>query len=212
MSLRSYEDFQRLRFDRPAAGVLRVTLTSPLKLNVMDAQLHMELSEVWRLIDRDEQTLAVILTADGPSFSAGGDLHHQKTVVHSHALQARLLKESQDLVYGMLNCSKPIVSAVRGWAVGAGLACALLADISVVAKTARLSDGHTKIGLPAGDHAPILWPLLCGLAKAKYYLLLGEPLDGAEAERIGLVSRAVDDDDLDAGRSGELTGDNGLKC
>ena len=198
MSLQPYEAFERLRFERPEPGVLKVLVSSPLKLNVMDAQLHTELAGVWRIIDRDDETACVIVTGAGAAFSAGGDLKHQEQVTASHELQARLFNETRDLVYGMLDCRKPIVSAVRGWAVGAGLACALLADISIVAKTAKLSDGHAKIGLPAGDHAAILWPLLCGLAKAKYYLLLGDPIAGDEAERIGLVSLAVDEAELDA--------------
>jgi len=103
------------------------------------------------------------------------------------------MSEAHNLVYGMIECSKPIVSAVQGWAVGGELVCALLADISVVAKNARISDGHTKIGAVAGDHAAIIWPLLCGMAKAKYYLLLSEPLTGEQADQLGLVSLAVDE-------------------
>jgi enoyl-CoA hydratase len=90
------------------------------------------------------------------------------------------------------------VSAIRGPAVGAGLVCGILADISITSKTARIIDGHTKLGVAAGDHAAIVWPLLCGMAKAKYYLLLCDQLSGEEAERIGLVSMCVEDADLDA--------------
>ena len=87
---------------------------------------------------------------------------------------------------------------MRGPAVGAGLVCGLLSDISIAAKTARIIDGHTRLGVAAGDHAAIVWPLLCGMAKAKYYLLLCDALTGEEAERIGLVSLCVDDAELDA--------------
>ena len=87
---------------------------------------------------------------------------------------------------------------MRGPAVGAGLVCGLLADIAIAAKDARLIDGHTRLGVAAGDHAAIIWPLLCGMAKAKYYLLLCDTLSGEEAERIGLVALAVDDAELDA--------------
>jgi len=86
---------------------------------------------------------------------------------------------------------RPIVSAINGTAVGAGLAVALMADISVIAEDARLTDGHLRLGVVAGDHAAIVWPLLCGMAKAKYYLLTADFIDGREAERIGLVSRCV---------------------
>jgi enoyl-CoA hydratase len=96
----------------------------------------------------------------------------------------------------MINSSVPVVSAIQGPAVGAGLAVALLADISIAGRTARLIDGHTKLGVAAGDHAAVIWPLLCGMAKAKYYLLTCDPLTGEEAERIGLVSLCVDDDQV----------------
>lgn len=97
----------------------------------------------------------------------------------------------------MINCSKPIVSAVRGWAVGAGIACALLADITIASKDAKFSDGHLKIGIAAGDHATIIWPLLCGMAKAKYYLLTADHFSGDEAEKMNLVSMALEDEEVE---------------
>ena len=106
------------------------------------------------------------------------------------------MREARDLVVNVINCSKPIVSALHGPAVGAGLVAGLLADVSVAARSARIIDGHTRLGVAAGDHAAICWPLLCGMAKAKYYLLTCEPLSGEEAERIGLVSLCVDDGDV----------------
>src|SRR5260370_19259704 len=94
----------------------------------------------------------------------------------------------------MINTAKPILSAINGVAVGAGLVVALLADISVMSESARFTDGHTKLGVVAGDHAAILWPLLCGMAKAKYYLLTSEFIHRREAERIGLGSLCVPPD------------------
>src|SRR5690349_9922967 len=96
----------------------------------------------------------------------------------------------------MINCKKPIVSAIHGPAVGAGLIVAMLADIAIAARTAKIVDGHTRLGVAAGDHASMVWPLLCGMAKAKYYLMACKPISGEEAERIGLVSLCVDDDQL----------------
>lgn len=192
-----YARYERLKFDRPHPRVLRITMTSSLKLNAMDALLHREASEVWRDVEADASVSAVIITGAGKAFSAGGDLNHERKVCDDYGLRMQAMKESRDLVYNMINCSKPIVSAVRGWAVGAGIACALLADVSIAAKDAQFSDGHMKIGVAAGDHATILWPLLCGMAKAKYYLLTSDALSGAEAERIGLVSLAVEDAELD---------------
>jgi enoyl-CoA hydratase len=106
------------------------------------------------------------------------------------------MREARDLVFNVINCAKPIVSAIHGPAVGAGLVAGVLADVSVVGRTARIIDGHTRLGVTAGDHAAICWPLLCGMAKAKYYLLTCDTLTGEEAERIGLVSLCVDDDQV----------------
>jgi len=105
-------------------------------------------------------------------------------------------KEARDLVYNIINCNKPIVSAINGVAVGAGLVAGLLADISIAGKAAKIIDGHTRLGVAAGDSAVINWPLLCGMAKAKYLLLLCEPVNGEQAEKYGLVSLCVEDDAL----------------
>jgi enoyl-CoA hydratase len=123
--------------------------------------------------------------------------------IEDHTARLRLWKEARDLVYNCINCSKPIISAMRGVAVGAGLVCGILADVSLAAKDCRILDGHTRLGVAAGDHAAMIWPLLCGMAKAKYYLLTCDTLLGEEAERIGLITQALDDDALD-GRAVEI--------
>ena len=193
-----YARYTRLKFDRPLDRVLRVTMNRPERLNAADQAMHSELGEVWRDIDADPDINAVVLTGAGKAFSAGGDFDMIQEIMDDPQVRARNWKEARDLVYNVINCSKPIVSAIRGSAVGAGLVAGLLADISIVAKDARIIDGHTRLGVAAGDHAAIIWPLLCGMAKAKYYLLLCDPISGAEAERIGLVSLAVEDAELDA--------------
>ena len=193
-----YARYQQLQFDRPHPRVLRITIASPLKLNAMTATLHRECSEIWRDVEADKTVSAAIIRGSDKAFSAGGDLTHERKVCDDYELRMSAMKEARDLVYNMINCSKPIVSAVRGWAVGAGIALALLADISIAAKDAKFSDGHAKIGVASGDHATILWPLLCGMARAKYYLLLSETFSGQEAADMGLVSLAVDAEALDA--------------
>ena len=193
----AYSGYERLRFDRPHPRVLRVTMEHG-KMNAADDVLHRELGEVWRQVDADGSVNAAILTGAGKHFSAGGEFALIDAMIADFAVRARVWKEARDLVYNVINCSKPIVSAMRGAAVGAGLVAGLLADISIAAKDARIIDGHTRLGVAAGDHAAIVWPLLCGMAKAKYYLLLCEPMRGEDAERIGLVSLAVEDAELDA--------------
>jgi enoyl-CoA hydratase len=137
-----------------------------------------------------------VLRGEGQGFSGGGDLGLVEDMAADFEVRSRVWKEARDLVYNVINCDKPIVSAMHGPAVGAGLVAGLLADISIAAKGARIVDGHTRLGVAAGDHAAIVWPLLCGMAKAKYYLLLCESVSGEEAERIGLVSLAVEPDEL----------------
>jgi enoyl-CoA hydratase len=192
-----YAHYTRLKFDRPHPRVLRIIMDNG-RLNATDHAMHTELASVWRDLDADPEVNAAIITGAGSAFSAGGDFAMIQEMMADFDYRARVWKEARDIVYTLINCSKPVVSAMRGVAVGAGLVCGLLADISIATKNCRIIDGHTRLGVAAGDHAAIVWPLLCGMAKAKYYLLLCEQLLGAEAERIGLVSLAVEDAELDA--------------
>ena len=182
-----YADYQHLRFDLRPNGVMLITLDRP-PVNATDVRLHWELTEVWKTIGDDPAVRVALVTGAGKAFSAGGDLSLLEGMAGDAAAVSRTLREAADIVYNMINLEKPIVSAINGVAVGAGLAVALMADISIIADTARLTDGHLRLGVGAGDHAAIIWPLLCGMAKAKYYLMTAEFLDGREAERIGLVS------------------------
>jgi len=186
-----FSDYRHLRFEPRADGVLLITIDRPERLNATDERLHTELTTVWREVDAEEAVRVAVITGAGRAFCAGGDLEMIQAMSRDHAKVARMAGEAASLVLNMLDCSKPIVSAINGTAVGAGLAVALMADISVIAREARLTDGHLRLGVVAGDHAAIIWPLLCGMARAKYYLLTADFIDGAEAERIGLVSRAV---------------------
>ncbi len=191
----SYESFRDLSIDRPADGVLRITMDGP-GLNAVGPEVHRQLADVWVAVDRDPVTRVALLRGAGRAFSAGGSFELLESMTVDYAVRTRVLREARDLVFNVINCSKPIVSAIHGPAVGAGLAAGLLADVSVVGRTARIIDGHTRLGVAAGDHAAICWPLLCGMAKAKYYLLTCETLTGEEAERIGLVSLCVDDGEV----------------
>ena len=192
MDLTYAEAFPNLSFDRPTDGVLRITLDAP-GFNAVSPAAHQQLADVWLTVDRDPTTRVALIQGAGKAFSAGGSFELIDSLVSDYAARTRVMREARELVRNVIDCSKPIVSAVHGPAVGAGLVAALLADVSVVSRTARIIDGHTRLGVAAGDHAAICWPLLCGMAKAKYYLLTCDTLTGEEAERIGLVSLCVDD-------------------
>jgi enoyl-CoA hydratase len=192
-----YDEFTSLEFDRPEERILRITLNTPGKLNAVGHEAHAHLAEVWRTVDLDDATRVVLVRGAGGNFSSGGDLALVEDIARDWETRLRVFREARDLVYNVVNCRKPVVAAIEGACVGAGLAVALLADISIATPSARLIDGHTRLGVAAGDHAVLVWPLLCGLAKAKYHLLLNEPVNGEEAERIGLVSLCVPEDELE---------------
>jgi enoyl-CoA hydratase len=191
-----YADFKHLTFESKPNGVLLVTINRPEVLNAANARLHWEFTQIWPVVDADPKTRVVVVTGAGKAFSAGGDLSLVEDMAGNPDALTRTMREASDLVYNMINLDKPVVSAINGVAVGAGLVVALMADVSVISETARFSDGHTRLGVAAGDHAAILWPLLCGMAKAKYYLLTADFIDGREAERIGLVTMCVPPDQV----------------
>lgn len=184
-------DFTRIRVEHRDDGIVVFTLNRPERMNATDAVLHRELAALPMLLDRDPQARVAVLTGAGRAFSVGGDLDDLSAEVDDYARKLATTRETQQLVSGMIDCRKPVVAAINGSAAGAGLAIALLSDISVISKDAVLCDGHTRIGLAAGDHAALIWPLLCGMAKAKLHLLTCRKISGREAERIGLVSEAV---------------------
>ena len=175
--------------------MLHLILDAP-GLNSVGPQMHRDLADIWPVIDRDPDVRVVLVRGEGKAFSSGGSFDLIDETMGEFTDRLRIMREARDLVLNMVNCDTPVVSAIHGAAVGAGLVVALLADVSVAGRTAKIIDGHTKLGVAAGDHAAICWPLLVGMAKAKYYLLTCEPLSGAEAERIGLVSLCVDDDEV----------------
>ena len=186
--------FPSLGFEMPADGVLELVISNEGRQNSATEAMHRDLAGVWRAIDADAGIRAVLARGAGEHFSSGGDFEMIERMIADEATLLRVWREASDLVYNLVDCRTPVVSAIRGTAVGAGLAVALLADVSVAGRSAKILDGHTRLGVAAGDHSVIIWPLLCGLAKARYYLLTNEPLSGEEAERIGLVSLCVPDE------------------
>ncbi len=191
-----YSEYEHLLFERYDPGILLVTINRPDVLNATNKRLHWELSRVWLDIGDDPETNVVIVTGAGRAFSAGGDLGMIDDMAGNPANIGQAMREAGDIVYNMLNLEKPIITAINGVAVGAGLAVAFMADIPIASESMRITDGHLRLGVAAGDHAVILWPLLCGMAKAKYYLMTADFIDGKEAERIGLVALCVPADKL----------------
>src|SRR5581483_7757239 len=157
----AYRDYTHLDFDFPEPGILRIRFNNPKTLNSVSPEQHSELATIWGVIDRDPEVQVVIVTGAGEAFSAGGDFGLIESMTDDFESRILTMREARDICYGVVNCSKPIVSAMTGPAVGAGLAVGLLADVSIATPSTRIVDGHTRLGVAAGDHGVLIWPLLC---------------------------------------------------
>jgi enoyl-CoA hydratase len=191
-----YRDYTHLDCGFVEDGILQVRFSNPGRLNSVTEGQHAELARIFRDVHRDDDVRVVLVTGSDGTFSAGGDFGMVQDVIDSWDARVRTVREVREIVYGIVECAKPVVAAVEGTAVGAGLSVALLADICIVTPDARIIDGHIRLGVAAGDHAAMVWPILCGLAKAKYYLLTCKTILGADAERMGLVAQCVPAEDL----------------
>ncbi len=195
-----YSKYQSLKVARED-GILTVTLSNPGKRNAINIQTSEELCHIWDDAQLDPDVQVIILTGEGDSFCSGADISVLATEVKGEQKKS-LTNPSSRLgrkhIMGMLDCEKPILAKVRGVAYGLGLSLALACDMVFAADGTRLCDSHVKVGLVAGDGGVLLWPLAVGIHRAKEYLLTGEPMTAAVAEQIGLINRALPDDQLDA--------------
>jgi enoyl-CoA hydratase len=183
-------DFETLALER-VGDVLKVTIAHPTsELNAVDERLHRDLTALFAMLRREDQARAVVLTGRGRAFSAGGDFNWFPQLRDMARMEA-LRRDAKQLIWDLLDVEVPIVAAVNGHAMGLGASIALLSDVIFMADTATIGDPHVKVGLVAGDGGVAIWPLAVGPARAKQYLLTGDPLSAVEAERIGLVNRVV---------------------
>jgi enoyl-CoA hydratase len=188
-------DFRALRIDRPG-DVVRVTIAHPTSpLNAVDGLLHEELGRLVRALKRERTARAVVVTGAGRAFSAGGSFDWFPELCEPEKRE-HLRADAKQLVWDLLDVELPIVAAVNGPAIGLGATLVLLCDVILMADSATIADPHVRVGLVAGDGGTAIWPLLVGPARAKQYLLTGDPLTAVEAERIGLVNRVVPADAL----------------
>jgi enoyl-CoA hydratase len=189
-------DFTTLELER-RGQVLRVTIAHPTSpVNAVDEALHRDLTRLFARLRVDDDARCVLLTGRGRAFSAGGDFAWFPTLREPGRMEA-LRRDAKRLIWDLLDVEIPIVAAVNGHAMGLGASIALLCDVILMADTATIGDPHVRVGLVAGDGGAAIWPLAVGPARAKQYLLTGDPLTAAEAERIGLVNRVVPAAELD---------------
>jgi enoyl-CoA hydratase len=184
-----YEGYDAIRFER-LGDVLRVTLANPRnELNAVDGGMHAELRRLFEELKDEDAARAVILTGSGRAFSAGGDFDWMAGVRPEDLSGMR--REGKQIIWNLLDVEVPIVAAVNGPAVGLGATLALLCDVIFMAEEAKLADPHVRVGIVAGDGGAVAWPLAVGPAVAKRYLLTGDAMTAADAERLGLINHAV---------------------
>ena len=191
-----YTNYQRIKISRDKR-ILTLTLSNPAKLNAVDGRMHHELSQIFYDVQDDAETGIVILTGEGTAFSAGGDIEWMRRSAEGLEPGPGPI-EGKKIIFGLLDLEKPIIAKVRGPAIGLGCTIALFCDVIFASDTARFADPHVKVGVVAGDGGAVIWPQLVGYARAKEYLMTGDPLAASEAERIGLINHVIPDADLDA--------------
>jgi enoyl-CoA hydratase len=182
--------YEAITIDKRADGVALATLNRPDRLNAVNATMHAELARLTREADADPAVKVIVITGAGRAFCAGGDFGPQPDSATGGGMT---LEEARQIVDHLLECSKPVISAVNGYAMGLGATVALLADVVYAAKSATFADTHVVMGIGAGDGGQVIWPLLMGVNRAKYYLMTGDRLSATEAERLGLVNFVVED-------------------
>lgn len=184
---------QTLRYTK-SKGVALVTLDRPKVLNAMNHQLWEDLQRVLTDAQNDSQIKAVVITGEGRAFSSGADLKESKTRTPE---QYRAYLESlQEVSRAIIRYPKPTIAAINGYALGSGYELALACDIRIAAEEASIGSPEARVSSSVTGGAFRLIQELIGPGKAKELLFTAEPIDGREAQRIGLVNKAVPLDEL----------------
>lgn len=183
--------YETIRIDKRDNGIAVATLNRPEKRNAISQRMHTEMTMLPFDADGDDEVRVLVIAAEGADFSVGADLTGPPLDV---SWQGAMVREGRQVVDRMLDCETPIISVVRGHAVGFGATFALLADVVFAGRSAIFADTHVRVGVGAGDGGQLLWPLLIGVSKAKYYLMTGDKVPADTAERLGLVTFVHDDE------------------
>ncbi len=173
--------------------VAEIRLCRPELLNRFDMLLHREMTDVLRVVATDEKVLAVVLCSTGRFFSAGGDTDVMLEAADNITHRLAMIDEGRQLFRAVADFPKPLVVALQGNCYGLGTSLILVADAIVASPAVEFSDPHVRMGLVAGDGGTVAWPSAMGMIRAKRHLLTGDPMTGADAYRMGIVTDLVDD-------------------
>ena len=177
-------------------GVAVVTLCRPDALNALTDEMKRELADALKTAERDDSARAIVLTGDGRGFCAGEALNPDLVKSAEPPLDRTLRDYYHPVIERMRAMEKPIVAAVNGTCAGAGVSLALAADFRVASEKASFLMAFVKIGLVPDAGSTFFLPRLVGMGKAVEMCMLGDKVDAAEAERLGLVHRTVPADRL----------------
>lgn len=182
-----YDRYQKIKVVLDDS-ILRVTLCTPEKRNIIDDETNKELADTFQDAAFDPRVKVMVLAAEGKVFSAGGDIVKMQRKIDDPSLFYQGVANSRRLIFAALDCPKPSIAKINGDAVGLGATLALMCDLVVATDDAKILDPHVNVGLVAGDGGALIWPQLVGYARAKRYLLLGEPVLGKDAAEMGLIA------------------------
>ena len=188
-------DYATIDVDIRSDGVAIATLNRPEKLNAVNSVMHRELASLPVDANRDPAVRVLVITGAGRAFCAGGDFSASRDAP-SGAGYLNSMNEARLIVDNWLDCEKPVICALNGYALGLGATVALMADVVYAGRSAVLGDTHVNMGIGAGDGGGVIWPMLVGPSRAKYYLMTGEHIKADQALTLGLVQDVVEDDDL----------------
>ncbi len=191
-----YQRYEHLEITREGR-IVTVTINRPEVKNALNHELHQEFGTIFTDLDLDNSCDVVILTGAAGAFSAGGDIHWIREQCGNLPMNTAAGRTNRRIQASILDLEKPIIAKVRGPAIGLGCSLALFCDFVYATPDATFADPHVAVGLVAGDGGPAIWPQLIGYARARRYLLTGDPIRGAEAAEIGLITEAVPDERLD---------------
>ena len=191
-----YANYQHIRAERHD-NILTLTLNRPESLNAINDALHEELGRIFQDVARDEACDVLILTGAGRAFCAGGDLAEMKANIDAGRGDYMSAATAKQIIFSMLDLEKPLIARVNGPCMGLGATLALFCDIIYMNDAANIGDPHVRAGVVAGDGGAVIWPQLIGYARAKEYLLTGDPIPARKAAEMGLINHALPADQLD---------------
>jgi enoyl-CoA hydratase len=174
-------------------GVAVITFNRPDRHNAVNRVMTREIGELPAALLEDDGVRAAVITGTGPSFCSGADVGDAVRPDQDIGVWG-MNNEPQRLVEDFLRLDKPVITAVKGYALGLGCTVALLGDVIIAGQSARFGDTHVRIGMTAGDGGALVWPALIGPQRAKYYLMTGQHVPADKAEQLGMVHMVVEDD------------------